>query len=507
MGTDPEELLTLVDRRDIRLWVEGDRLRYDAPQGALTPELRARLREHKAQIIALVTERSAAGPNPTALREAPPSFAQRHFWSLQQLDPGGCFFNVPYAFHLRGTLDEGLLRRSVQEVFRRHELLRTTLQLVDGVLTQVIHPAVEIDMASADLGNVPAYDRAGEMTRLIDSELARPFDLARDPCLRVRLFRLADHDHVLFLCLHNVIVEDQSIVALLKELSAHYRATPLSPLSLQYADYARRQQRLLAMGMDARLDYWRQWLAKGDPAPVTTAFAKPRSDMPTFRAGAIWHRFPLTMTERLGQLSRRADVTLFVTVLAGYAAVLSHYSGSADISVGGPASNRTSPELEPLIGSTLSLIAYRFDLSGDPDFWTLLARVRATLVAALTNQDVPFVAVAPLLEPELRRTSPLFRTALNFSQYTAHHQLDLPEMNVTFLEEITNREIRPDLFPVMWEDPLRGGALTCCLLYRQDLYDAETVSGLMADYETLLTTMVDNPMLPISSVPLGGPHA
>jgi Condensation domain/TubC N-terminal docking domain len=515
-GTTPQALLDLVERLGVKLWVEEGHLRYSAPARVLTPDLRARLREHKSTVMELLASGEGLGTGQVGDLTAPLSFAQQHFWSLQRLVPSAGFFNVPFAFHLRGGLDGALLRRSADEVCSRHELLRTTLRMVGGGPVQVISPTGEIDMTYTDLRHCPPAVRDDEVHRSIQSELASPFDLSRESCLRMRLFQREDDDHILLFCLHNMIVEDRSVGALLNELGVHYRAfsapaegqPSLPALPIQYAEFARWQQSLLTTDAEARLAYWGEWFAKGEPPAVTSAFANPSPPaQPTFRAGAVWRRLSLRLTEQLRQLSQRADVTLFVTILAAYAVLLYRYSGYTDVAVGGPAANRGHWETESLIGSTLSLVAYRFDLADGPDVWTLLAMARDTIVEALTHQDVPFVAIAPQLEPGRNRTNPLFRTAFNFSQATPHDQLHLPGVEVSFLEEITNREIRPDLFPVLWEDHRRDGALTCCLMYRKDLFDADAIALMATDYETLLTAMVEDPTQTIDAIPLDGPRA
>lgn len=511
--TTPEALQTHLDRLDIKLWLDGERLRYSALPGALTPDLRALLQAHKSGLMVLLRNRQSKNRLGIGVVTAPPSFVQRHFWSLQQLNPTDCFFNVPYAFHLQGTLDATLLRRSFDEIIHRHELLRTTLQTIDGALRQVVAPTGEVDMSVADLRDRPPATRADEADRLIQAELRSPFDLGSETCLRVRLVRLREEEHILFLCLHNMICEDGSLGALLKEVRVHYQAflaappgqkpAPLPPLPMQYADFARWQQSLLSTGMQDRLAYWRQWFAKGEPPPWTPTCAKPAPAAPTFRAGTVWLRFSSELTLQIKRLSRRAAVTLFVTTLAAYAALLYRYSGCTDVVVGGPAVNRSHWKLEPLIGSTLNIIAYRFDVAGNPDVLTLLARVRETVLAALTHQDAPFAVVAPLLEPERKRSNPLFRTVLSFFEDPPHHQLHLPGITVTFLEKITNREIRPDLFPVMWDEPVADGALTGYWMYKEDLFDADTMTQMLADYEALLTAMADDPAQTIDALPLG----
>ena len=507
-ATTPEVLIAQLDRLDIKVWVDGERLRYSAPPGALTPDLAATLRANKSDLMSVLRERDVADQPSSGMFTAPPSFVQRHFWSLQHQDPASCSFNVPFVFHLQGFLDVALLRRSFNEIVRRHELLRTKLQTVDGTLMQVIATTGEVNMIVADLRDCPPPAQSDETHRLIRVELESPFDLAAESCLRIRLLRLGEEEHILFFCLHSVMAEDGSLGALLKELAVHYQAflaapdtspAPLPPLPMQYADYARWQQALLSTGMEARLAYWRQWFANGEPLPVTPTFSEPTAAEPTFRAGTVWHQFSPDLTNQLKRLSRRADVTLFTATLAGFAALLYRYGGCTDVVVGGPAANRSHWKLEPLIGSTLNILAYRFDLAGNPDVLTLLARVRATVVAALTHQDVPFASIAPMLEPYRERTDPLFRTALTFSEDTPHHQLILLGVKVTFLEKYTNSEIRPELFPVMWEDRI-AGTLNSYWLYREDLFSASTMAQMVADYEAILIGMVGDPTQAIDTL-------
>ena len=516
IDTTPGSLVAYLDRLDIRLWVDGDRLRYSAPPGALTPGIRAMLQTQKDDLLVFLRRRGAVDQRRTGDYTAPPSFGQRHFWALQQLHPTACFFNVPYAFLLEGKVDPARLRRSLDEIVRRHELLRTTLRTVDGTLMQVIAPAGQVDMAVADLRDRPPETQRDEVDRFIQSELARPFDLANESCVRVRLLRLREDEQILFLCLHSVMTEDGSLGALLGELGEHYQAFEAAPagtdpvalpaLPMQYADYAYWQQSLLTTGQEARRTYWEQWLAKGDPPLLTRVLANPAPAEETFSAGTIWHPFPLELTEQLKHLSRSAGVTLFVSAIAGYAAPLYRYTGCTDVVVGGPAANRSHWKVKPLIGSTLTILAYRFDLSGDPDVLTLLARVRATVLAAFAHQDVPFSCVAPLLEASNRSANPLFRTVLTFSEDTPHDQLHLPGVTVTFLEKMTNQEIRPELFPVMWEDKQAGGALTSYWLFREDLFSAGAIAQMAVDYQAILTAMTKDPTQTISALPSSRPR-
>lgn len=508
--TTPETLLTHLDQLDIKLWLDGERLRYSAPPGVLTPDLRAQLQRHKNALMALLRSgRPEAAPR-TKVRTAPPSFAQQHFWSLQQLNSTECFYNVPFSFRLNGKLDATLLRQSFNEIIRRHELLRTTLQQIDGALIQVVAPTEEVNMTVIDLQVLPSEAQPDEVNRLIQAEVQHPFNLASESCLRVRLLWLGAEEHILLLCIHNIAVENRSMSVLLKELTAHYTAflageaiTPLPPLPMQYADYARRQQALLSTRMETRLAYWRAWFAKGEPPSSLLPGALDLPAAPTFRAATVWYRLPPEQTQQIKLLSRRTGVTLYMTTLAAYVVLIYRYSGSTDVVIGTPFANRNDWRLEPLIGSTLDIIALRFDLTGNPDVLTLLARVRETVLAALAHQDVPFAAIASILEPDRKRNGPLFRALFSFLEEAPCDQLTLPGVTVTFMN-LDNGVMRPDLILAVWEErAATGTVLGGYWQYKQDLYDAEMAAQMIHEFQALLASMADGPTQTLDALSLG----
>lgn len=505
--TTPEALLTRLDQLDIKLWLDGERLRYSAPTGALAPDLRAQLQEHKSTLMALLSGgRTESVPR---TETAPASFAQRHFWSLQQSAPTECFYNVPFGFRLSGKLDAALLRRSFDAIIRRHELLRTTLQPIDGALMQVIAPAGEIDMTVIDLQALPPEAQAGEINRVVQAEVQRPFDLGSGWCLRVRLLRLNADEHILLLCIHNIAVENRSMSALLKELTAHYTALlegretiPLPPLPMQYADYARRQQALLSTGMETRLTYWRAWFTKGEPPSSLRPAGTDRPAAPTFRAATVWYRLSPERTRRIKSLAQRTGITLYTTALAAYAVLIYRHSRSTDVVIGTPFANRNDWRLEPLIGSTLDIIALRLDLAGNPDVSTLLARVRETVLAALAHQDVPFAAIAPILEPDRKRTGPLFRALFSFLEEAPCDQLMLPGTTVTFMK-LDNEVMRPDLILAAWEEQAATGAsLGGYWQYKLDLYGVEVAERMIHEFQALLASMADDPTQTLDALAL-----
>lgn len=502
--TSIEALFADLERLDVRLWLEGGGLRFSAPKGALTPALRERLASQKTAIIDYLgagQRQDGADPGESGNgRIHPPSFAQRHFGNLQRLNPSDCFYNIPMAFRLTGKLDEGMLRRSFDAIVGRHDFLRTTLQEIDGALMQVVMPATErarpFDLPVVDLANLSVGERDGAVDREIRNEWRRPFDLSRESGLRVRLLRLAEDERILLFCLHNVLFETGSMRALLHELGSHFadlssgNACSLPPLPMQYADAVRWQQSLLASGMDQRLDYWREWFAKGEPPLLTLAIAQRGEPPTTFEANTLPVEIGPELTARLKSLSQQAGVTLFIPLLTAYAVVLHRFSGSDDIVMASTFANRSHWKLEPLIGSLLNIIALRFDLSGNPDYLALLRYVRDVVLTAFARQDVPFETVATVLQLEQRRKVPLFRTVFSFFEETPYEQLQLAGLTVTYMDTLYCDVMRPDIYPALWEKKI-GGVTTLkgYWQYKRELYEEPVANRMLRDYYSVLEAM------------------
>jgi hypothetical protein len=506
--TSVEALFADLERLDVKLWLEGGGLRFSAPKGALTPALRERLASQKTAIIDyLGTGQGQDGADPGESGQGrihPPSFAQRHFGNLQRLNPSDCFYNIPLAFRLSGTLDLGMLRRSFEAMVGRHDFLRTTLQEIDGALMQVVMPAAEenreFELPVVELSHLPSSEQGDAVEQEIRKEWRRPFDLSRESGLRVRLLRLAEDDLILLFCVHNVLFETGSMRALLHELGSHYadlssdKPCSLPPLPMQYADAVRWQQSLLASGMDQRLDYWREWFAKGEPPLLTLAIAQ-RSEPPTaFEANTLPIEIGPELTVRLKSLSQQAGVSLFIPLLTAYAVVLHRFSGNDDVVMATTFANRSHWKLEPLIGSLLNIIALRFDLSGNPDYLALLRYVRDVVLTAFARQDVPFETVATVLQLEQRRKVPLFRTVFSFFEETPYEQLQLPGVAVTYLDTLYCDVMRPDIYPALWEKKI-GGVTTLkgYWQYKRELYEEPVASLMLRDYYVVLEAMTADP--------------
>ncbi len=339
-------------------------------------------------------------PRTTDTTELPLSFSQERLWFLSQLDPESPAYNMPAAVHLRGDLDRSALAASFAEVRRRHEVLRTVFPAAEGRPAQrVTPPGPAAPLPTVDLAALPAAAGAPgetERLRLALAEGRRPFDLARGPMLRTTLLHLGDGEHVLLVTLHHVVSDGWTIGVLTRELGALYpafaegRPSPLPELPLQYADYAAGQRRWLGeAAMEEHLIYWRRRLA-GDLPPLELPTDRPRPAVQTLAGARLSRLLPAAATDELRAWSARSGATLFLTLLAGWNALLSRYTGQDDLLLGIPIANRNRLEVEDLIGVFLNMVVQRTDASGDPELHTLLARVKEGFLGSIPHQEVPF---------------------------------------------------------------------------------------------------------------------
>ncbi|MFF0522326.1 non-ribosomal peptide synthase/polyketide synthase [Actinomadura nitritigenes] len=436
----------------------------------------------------------------------PLSFAQRRLWFLSQLAPESPAYNVPAALRLTGPLDAKALRRALDEMVARHEVLRTCIvPTSDGIPLQKIHPAASVELPVTDLSDLRADLAVTEARRLIDDGAALPFDLAVDLPLRARLVRLAHDDHILALTLHHIASDEWSASIFISELSTLYgafregRPSPLADLSFQYADFATWQRDWLSGGtLQRQLDYWRAQLA--DLPPLELPTDRPRSHNRD-SAGALHHfTFAPEVAAGLKRLSRRAECSTFMTLLAAFAALLARHCHQDDIAIGSPISGRTHPDTERLIGFFVNTLVLRIDLSDDPAFTELLARVRKTALAAYNHQDVPFEHLVEALAPDRDRTRhPLFDVL--FSYRTGDEPADharLPGLSVESFP-LGYGPAKAELGLDIIED---GAALRGCLEYSTHLFDDETIENLARRLQAFTKAVVADPEVRLGDVDL-----
>ena len=373
------------------------------------------------------------------------SFAQERLWFLDHLEGPSAAYNSPAGLRLSGPLDVVALERSLGEIVRRHEVLRTSFPTVEGVAVQRIAPVLEVGLPVVELQGLDEGEREAEVRRLAAEEAQRPFDLARGPLLRVCLLKLGEEDHGLLVTLHHIVTDGWSMGVFVRELSALYQAfstgrpSPLAGLPIQYADFAAWQRGWLQGAvLEGQLGYWQQQLA-GAPGLLELPTDRPRPAVQSSRGASAAFALEAELTQGLKALSQRAGVTLFMTLLGAFMVLLARYSRQEDIVVGSPIANRTHSQTEGLIGFFVNTLVLRADLSGDPPFEELMGRVRRVALEAYAHQEVPFERVVEALQPERSLShSPLFQVL--FALQTAPvGELVLPGLSLSplTLERVT----------------------------------------------------------------------
>jgi len=435
---------------------------------------------------------------------SPLSPAQQRLWFLDQLEPGSSFYNLPGAVRLRGALDLKAFERSLNEVVRRHEILRATFPMIGGEAQQRIKPNFYLPLPVTDLTSLPDDEREAEAQRLCDEEAARPFNLSSGPQIRAQLLRLGEQDHFFLLTMHHIVADGWAMGIFIREVDALYQAftrglpSPLAELPIQYGDFANWQQQRLAGGILERdLEYWSQRLADApDLLALPTDF--PRPPVQSYKGATFEFALSLELTEALKDLSRREGATLFMTLLAGFAVLLQRHAGQDDIVVGTPVAGRQQPETENLIGIFINMLVMRVDLSGDPSFVELLQRVRAEALAAYAHQEAPFERVVERLQPtRALDRAPLFQVMLALDN-TPQQSLTLAGLDAQRLP-LRGTAAKYDLTFSLEESAtgLRG-----VVEFRSDLFAENTARRLAERYLQLLQGAVADPAAAISQLPL-----
>jgi acyl transferase domain-containing protein/alpha-ketoglutarate-dependent taurine dioxygenase len=450
---------------------------------------------------------SAGAPAPESLERVsregllPLSFAQQRLWILDRMEPGSPVYNNPKAVRLKGRVDIEALERALNEIVRRHEVLRTRFDTVDGEPTQVIEQNVTLSLPIFDLCDLPAADREEEMRHLVTDISRQPFDLLRVPLMRAALIRLGDEDYVLQLVLHHIVSDAWSIAVLIREVSVLYEAfregrpSPLPELQVQYADYAAWQRQWLkGEVLERLLGYWQQRLANLTPLQIPADH--PRPPMQTYLGASHNFALPKSLSGALKELSTAMDVTLFMTLLAAFQVMLYRYTGQEDIVVGTDFANRDKGETEDLIGFFINQLVLRTDLSGNPTFRELVARVREVTLGAYAHQDLPFEKLVEALNParDMSRT-PLVQVKLVLLNVPTA-KLELPDLTLA-PQEFRSGIARFDLTLFM-NDNEQG--LLGSMHYNTDLFEPQTIARMMGHFETLLSSCAAQPDARLNSL-------
>jgi len=513
-----KQLVSELDTLGIKLSINGDRLRCDAPKGILTPTLQTELVKYKADIIKFLNDSQAEPDSATQfvrprLRDkAPPaSMLQERQWILSQRDDTiANYGHATQVNEIEGSLDGVALEQAYTELVNRHETLRTTFKIVNGSLVQIIAPPpATMRLPMIDLQEFPAQEQSNQVYQLILEASLWPFDLVKDHLLRVILLRLAEKRYILIQVTHVLICEEISIGIINRDLSVFYSAflqgkTPSLPeMTVQYADYAVWEREHIAGDtLEKHLHYWKQKLTGVPPLELPTDY--PRPTVRTFDSAGYHFQLNPDLLQKLEALSHQTGVTLFMLILAAQATLLFRYSGQDDILIGSPISNRNQKEIEPLVGLFVLFMPLRIDLGGNPTFQELIARVRETIMEALAHRYIPLAELGDHFRSERSSNRQLwYQTMVNYRDLTGMrwHSLDFPNLKITDLiwEQKRTKAAYDDLDLIVHkaEHLLEGW-----FFYNTRLFDVTTIERMNRHFQTLLQNIVVNPQVQISQIPL-----
>jgi amino acid adenylation domain-containing protein len=440
----------------------------------------------------------------SSISNHPLSFSQKGLWFIDRINPNSSTYNIPVVINLHGCVDLTVLQKCLNEVIRRHEILRTSFTVLNGQPVQVVNQNVTLTLADKDLRSLKTSDCIHTIQNLT-TELARqPFDLSSKSLIRAKCVQISDEDYHLIIVLHHIVADGWSIGILLEELVALYekfalgKPSPLSELSIQYKDFVNWQQKCLdSEHIQPSLAYWKQKL-QGELPVLNLPTSRPRPTVQTFKGDRAKLVLDPSLKQELENLSHQQGSTLFMTLLTVFKILLYRYTNQTDILVGSPIANRSKAEIEQLIGLFVNVLVMRTDLSGDLSFLDLLERVKSTALEAYVHQNLPFEKLTE--ELKLNRDlsyNPLFQVMFVL-QNVPQPNLSLSDLSVSY-EEGYNNTSKFDL-TLFVEDSESDLVATC--EYNTDLFDANTIARMMGHFQTLLENVVKDPQQCISDLQL-----
>ena len=464
--------------------------------------LRARLQQARQEMPL-----AAGGDSPMASQQPRPSrvFAnirQAAIWLASRRRGGAALYNLPMAWRVSGGLDVEVLEEALNAVLARHEALRTNFVPVDGRPMQVVREGRRVRLGVADLRGATGLEDAVLQAARHESE--RPFDLEHDILVRCQVLMAGEHEHVVVLVVHHIVTDGWSAGILLEELTEAYSARAAgrepdwAPLPLQYADFAQWQREWLAGPRAAeQVEFWRQELA-GAPELLELPTDHPRPGRHGFRGATVEFEVPAELTARLEAFNREQGVTMFMTLLAGFGAVLYRYTGQQDIVIGCPTANRTHLELDRLIGYVANVVMVRLRPAADMTFAGLLGQARHGALRAMAHQEVPFERIVEELRPPRHPDrNPLFQVSFQLQHAgSGLHLAGLDVTSLTLTENISQFELSLDMI----HPP--GKTLTGSFLFKTDLYHLHDIQALAERLIICLDSVTQQSTGILSSIPI-----
>ncbi len=504
-----QDLLQALASRDIKLWVEDGRLRVNAPQGALTPDLKQALSDNKASLLKTLAADAAGGQKASGIRpwprdqKIPLTQGQERIWSLARLDPASSTYNVPTVFRLKGKLNSKALEAALDAVQQRHEALRTvfvgaeldTVHQVVRPYTPFVLPRVDL---SRDLGKLDPKRGKAAIQKVMEAEVRRPFDLANGPLWRAVLFRLGAGMHILCITMHHIIFDGVSKAIFLSELGQSYDAITAgesrdeAPLPVQFADFAGWQRESLTPAqLERQLGHWSTTLS-GEVPSLATPNQKRRQSRKG-PAGSLQFSFPAGFSKRIDTLLQQEKASPFVFFQAVFNLLLNRYTGQSDLLVCSPMASRSDADVERLIGYFNNIVVLRTTLSSEASFRELMAQTRKNVIEAFDNQFVPLQRIAQL--PGLVRTQ-MTRAMLSF-QDSFSGSLRMAGLEA---RPVNVRKGVADFDLALYIEK-EGERIAGVLDYNADIFQGVAIKRLLQRYGHLIDQVLKNPDSRISDFP------
>ncbi|HEX7332126.1 MAG TPA: condensation domain-containing protein [Pyrinomonadaceae bacterium] len=442
-------------------------------------------------------------------RSGPLSFAQQRLWLVERFTPGGGFYNIPSGMRFEGRVNVLTVEQTLNEIVRRHEILRTAIQVIDGQPLQIIETELRPDFSYVDLSTLDESVKKTVAERVIREQTQKLFDPSRGSMLRATLVALGPSDHLMVIILHHLVTDAWSNSLLISEMGQLYQSfrqglpSALPELPVQYADYAEWQRQWEQHEtLDAQLHYWTTQLA-GAPRRLELPTDHPHPPFRTFRREHRAFTWPLELSTAINALGRTENVTLFMILLAAYQVLLHRYTGQGRISVGSPVANRRRSETRSLIGCFINIVVLCTDLQGNPTFRELLQRVREVTLGAYAHQDVHFEQLVKALQPERDPThTPLVQATFTLQNVP----LESPQMSgLTFRPvDVGIPAVEHDMSLIM---DSRENILSGVLVYNSDLFEAGTIDRMLIHLRATLEQATSDPDIAILRIDLPGSSA
>jgi amino acid adenylation domain-containing protein len=514
-------LLDQLEQRDVRLSLEGDRLRINAPRGALDDELKAKIAAQRDDIIArlrLQNEREILQghgrdviqivPRTGAL---PVSAAQQRLWFLDQMDPGNSQYNIGGGLRLQGNLDVGVLKQAIHALTIRHESFRTSIGERNGRPWLTISDTSCVSVDVLDLSERPADEREVLAREAGERLLRTPFDMARGPLAAFLILRLGDDDHMLFIAMHHIVSDGWSLSIACHELCALYEAglagrpADLPCLSVGPVDYAGWEaEQIRSGGLDEHLEYWKRHL-QGAPAALALPTDRKRPPIPSHRGGRLRRYLDGGLIAALEQRSREHGATLFMTLMAAWQVLMYRHSGQDDVVIGTPMANRDNPMLEGIIGCLVNNVVMRGHLGGNPRFDAFLEQVKQTTLAAFDHRMLPFDHLVQGLNPERNAShAPIFQVLFTLMSFPVRSiaPAGLAADLVPLDSAVSRFDLSIELNPITTGG--HSGEYSASYDYDSDLFDALTISRMHEHFDNMLRAIAADPSCRIDELPLLG---